>query len=235
MKICWGILLAISFITAHDPNKENIQWTQHYRLGSVYSKTPTSGIAGYARLKRTTENTFNDIRLFTHIFLKDSEVKIRNKSSRRFLSLNELYSFNTLMYEKNTIIDVDLRYHYNQGLGYILRSTDKGNITMETGFAFDNSDYLNTQQKTTYIRGATSIDQDIINLSLKFEIDYYYQVNENIDKVDLSRFQILAESQWNLKKRIGIITGFTCDIHDNEPNYSFFLTISFSDPIGWRI
>tara|TARA_B100001115_G_C15460291_1_gene216825 strand:- start:99 stop:518 length:420 start_codon:yes stop_codon:yes gene_type:complete len=139
------------------------------------------------------------------------------------------------MYEKNTIIDVDLRYHYNQGLGYILRSTDKGNITMETGFAFDNSDYLNTQQKTTYIRGATSIDQDIINLSLKFEIDYYYQVNENIDKVDLSRFQILAESQWNLKKRIGIITGFTCDIHDNEPNYSFFLTISFSDPIGWRI
>jgi len=133
------------------------------------------------------------------------------------------------------IIDVDLRYHYNQGLGYILRSTDKGNITMETGFAFDNSDYLNTQQKTTYIRGATSIDQDIINLSLKFEIDYYYQVNENIDKVDLSRFQILAESQWNLKKRIGIITGFTCDIHDNEPNYSFFLTISFSDPIGWRI
>ena len=235
MKICWGILLAISFITAHDPNKENIQWTQHYRLGSVYSKTPTSGIAGYARLKRTTENTFNDIRLFTHIFLKDSEVKIRNKSSRRFLSLNELYSFNTLMYEKNTIIDVDLRYHYNQGLGYILRSTDKGNITMETGFAFDNSDYLNTQQKTTYIRGATSIDQDIINLSLKFEIDYYYQVNENIDKVDLSRFQILAESQRNLKKRIGIITGFTCDIHDNEPNYSFFLTISFSDPIGWRI
>ena len=235
MKICWGILLAISFITAHDPNKENIQWTQHYRLGSVYSKTSTSGIAGYARLKRTTENTFNDIRLFTHIFLKDSEVKIRNKSSRRFLSLNELYSFNTLMYEKNTIIDVDLRYHYNQGLGYILRNTDKGNITMETGFAFDNSDYLNTQQKTTYIRGATSIDQDIINLSLKFEIDYYYQVNENIDKVDLSRFQILAESQWNLKKRIGIITGFTCDIHDNEPNYSFFLTISFSDPIGWRI
>ena len=106
---------------------------------------------------------------------------------------------------------------------------------METGFAFDNSDYLNTQQKTTYIRGETSIDQDIINLSLKFEIDYYYQVIENIDKVDLSRFQILAESQWNLKKRIGIITGFTCDIHDNEPNYSFFLTISFSDPINWKI
>ena len=139
------------------------------------------------------------------------------------------------MYEKNTIIDVDLRYHYNQGLGCILKSTDKGNITMKTGFAFDNSDYLNTQQKTTYIRGATSIDQDIINLSLKFEIDYYYQVNENIDKVDLSRFQILAESQWNLKKRIGIITCFTCDIHDNEPNYSFFLTISFSDPINWKI
>ena len=235
MKICWAILLAISFITAHDPNKENIQWTQYYRIGSVYSKTPTNGIAGYARLKRTTENSFNDIRLYTHVFQKDSEIKIRNKSSRRFLSLNQLYSFNTLMYEKNTIIDVDLRYHYNQGLGYILKSTDKGNITMETGFAFDNSDYLNTQQKTTYIRGATSIDQDIINLSLKFEIDYYYQVNESIDKADLSRFQILAESQWNIKKRIGIITGFTCDAHNKEPSYSFFLTISFCDPINWKI
>ena len=100
--------------------------------------------------------------------------------------------------EKNTIIDIDLRYHYNQGLGYILKSTDKGNITIETGIAFDNSDYLNTEQKTTYIRGATSIDQNIINLSLKFEIDYYYQVNESLDKTDLSRFQILAESQWNL-------------------------------------
>ena len=212
MKICWAILLAISFITAHDPNKENIQWTQYYRIGSVYSKTPTNGIAGYARLKRTTENSFNDIRLYTHVFQKDSEIKIRNKSSRRFLSLNQLYSFNTLMYEKNTIIDVDLRYHYNQGLGYILKSTDKGNITMETGFAFDNSDYQITQQKTTYIRGATSID-----------------------KADLSRFQILAESQWNLNKRIGIITGFTCDAYNKEPSYTFFLTISFCDPINWKI
>ena len=139
------------------------------------------------------------------------------------------------MYEKNTIIDIDLRYHYNQGLGYILKSTDKGNITIETGIAFDNSDYLNTEQKTTYIRGAISIDQDIINLSLKFEIDYFYQVNESLDKTDLSRFQILAESQWNLKKRIGIVTGFTYDIHDNDPNSSFFLTISFSDPINWKI
>ena len=88
MKICWAILLAIFFITAHDPNKENIQWTQYYRIGSVYSKTPINGTAGYARLKRTTENSFNDIRLFTHIFQKDSEIKIRNKSSRRFLSFN---------------------------------------------------------------------------------------------------------------------------------------------------
>ena len=88
MKICWAIILAISFITAHDPNKENIQWTQYYRLGSVYSKTLTNGI---------------------------------------------------------------------------------------------------------------------------------------------------AESQWNFKKRIEIITGFTCDAYNKEPSYSFFLTISFCDPINWKI
>mgnify|MGYP001199356754 CR=1 FL=1 len=172
--------------------------------------------------------------MFNYIFQKDSETKIRNKSSKRFLSFNQLYSFNTLVYEKNTI-DIDLWYHYNQGLGYILKSTDKGNITIEIDIAFDNSDYLNTEQKTTYIRGVTSVDQDIISLSLKFEIDYHYQMNESLDKTDLSRFQILAESQWNLKKRIGIVTGFTCDIHDNDPNSSFFLTIAFSDPINWKI
>tara|TARA_Y100000590_G_C15618152_1_gene976551 strand:+ start:633 stop:1340 length:708 start_codon:yes stop_codon:yes gene_type:complete len=235
MKIYWVILPVISFVLAHDSDKENIQWVSYYRLGTVYSKAPTYGVAGYARLKRTTRNTFNDLRLFTHIFEKDSEIRIRNKSSRRFLSLNQFYSFNTLIYERNTIIDVNLRYHYNQGIGYIIKNTDKGNITLETGIAFDNSDYLNTEQKTTYLRGASSIDQEISNLSLKFEIDYYYQVSKIIDGTNLSRFQILTEARWNLKKKIGIITGFTCDIHDNNPDPSFFLTIAFSDPINWKI
>ena len=61
MTICWAILLAISFITAHNANKEDIQWTQYYRLGSVYSKILTNDIAGYARLERTTENSFDGI------------------------------------------------------------------------------------------------------------------------------------------------------------------------------
>ena len=235
MKIYWVYLLTSSLIIAHNSVKDKIQWMHYYRIGTVYASKPTTGIAGYARLKRTTPNTFNDFRLFTHFFEKDSEIRIRNKSSRRFLSLNQFYSFNTLIYEKNTIINVNLRYHYNQGIGYILKNTNTGNITLETGIAFDNSDYLNTEQKTTYIRNASSIDQNFLNLSLKFELDYYYQVSTLSHETNLSRFQILTELKWDLKKKFDITSGFTCDIQNRKPDPSFFFTISFSDPLRWKI
>ena len=45
----------------------------------------------------------------------------------------------------------------------------------------------------------------------------------------------LADTQWNFKKNIGIITGFTYDINDNQPEPSLFLTVSFSDPLKREI
>ena len=233
MKTYWRLIFLTSILLAHDPDKENLKWRHYYRLGTVYSQMPKIGAAGYARLKRTTKNTFKDIRFFGHVFENDTEIRIRQKSSRRFLSLKQFYSFNTLIYEKNTIINVDLRYHYNQGLGYIIKNNNSGNTTLEMGVAFDNSDYLNTEQKTTYARAGCSTDHALNFLSAKFEIDYFYQLSEVINSKNLSRFQILTEAKWDLNGKVGLIAGFTCDIQNKNPDPSFFLTISFNEVLNW--
>ena len=201
----------------------------------MFSASSDAGISGYGRLKRTTKYTFKDIRFFGHFFNKDTEIRIRQKSSRRFLTFESIYSFNTLLYEKNTILNVNLRYHYNQGLGWFIQRSKSGNMTLEAGVAFDNSDYLNNQQKTTYGRGGLSFDRTMRSLSTKFEIDYYYQISQIVDSSSLSRIQILNELQWAVNSRFGLMGGFTWDIQEGDSDPSIFLTISFIDPLNWSL
>ena len=233
MRNIFPIFLTTVSIFAHDPDNELLKWKQYYRVGTVYSATSNTGVTGYSRLKRTTKYTFRDVRFFGHFFNKDTEIRIRQKSSRRFLTFNSIYSFNTLLYERNTILNVDLRYHYNQGLGWFIQKSESGNLTLETGVAFDNSDYLNTQQKTTYARGGFSFDRTMKSLSTKFEIDYYYQISDIIGSSSLSRTQVLNELQWNINNKLGLMMGFTWDIQQKKSDPSMFLTISFYDLIDW--
>ena len=226
-------MFIISFISAHNPDQETIEWKQYFRIGTVYSEDSNIGYAGYGRLKRSTEYTFKDIRFFGHFFNKDTEIRIRQKSSRRFLTFDNIYSFNTLTFEKNTILNVDLRYHYNQGIGLFLQKGNAGNTTLEMGLAFDNSDYLNTEQKTAYIRSGCSLDRTINQISTKLEIDYFYQISEIVDSASLSRYQILGEWRWSLNINVGFITGFTWDIQNTESNPSVFFTISYLRLIDW--
>ena len=229
------IFLIVSCALSHDPNKEQLEWKQYYRIGSVFSASSNAGVSGYGRLKRTTKYTFRDIRFFGHFFNKDTEIRIRQKSSRQFLTFDSIYSFNTLLYEKNTILNVNLRYHYNQGVGWFMQRSKSGNMTLETGVAFDNSDYLNNQQKTTYGRGGLSFDRTMKSLSTKFEIDYYYQISEIVASSSLSRIQVLSELQWAVNSRIGLMGGFTWDIQEEDSDPSIFLTISFIDPLNWSL
>tara|TARA_B100000519_G_scaffold10089_1_gene7903 strand:- start:95 stop:802 length:708 start_codon:yes stop_codon:yes gene_type:complete len=229
------IFLIVSCALPHDLSKEQLEWKQYYRIGSVFSASSDAGISGYGRLKRTTKYTFRDIRFFGHFFNKDTEIRIRQKSSRRFLTFESIYSFNTLLYEKNTILNVNLRYHYNQGLGWFIQRSKSGNMTLEAGVAFDNSDYLNNQQKTTYGRGGLSFDRTMRSLSTKFEIDYYYQISQIVDSSSLSRIQILSELQWAVNSRFGLMGGFTWDIQKGDSDPSIFLTISLSDPLNWSL
>ena len=224
----------LGVVFPHDPDKDNLDWRQYYRLGSVYSESSDIGYSGYARLKRTTAFSFRDIRFFGHFFKEDSEIRLRHKYSRRFLSIDDIYSYSTLIYEKNTILNVDLRYHLNQGLGYFLRKSNSGNMTLEAGVAFDNSDYLNNEQKTTYLRGGCSMDHKASSLSTKFEVDYFYQLSEVEKGSSLSRFQILGEFHWLLSKGLGIISGLTWDIQGKDSSPAVFITLSLMRPIEWK-
>lgn len=219
----------------HDSAKDNLKWKQYYRMGVVSSENSQIGNASYFRLKRTTKASFKDIRIFSHLFKNNTELKLRYKSSQRFLSIRSLYSFNTLYYEKNSILGVNLRYHLNQGLGIIINESNFGNTTIEAGAAFDNSDYLNTEQKTTYARSAISFDRKFQYLSTKVELDYLYQINEVRGSASLSRLELLNEYEWSFSKHLGLIAGFTRTIQNNNSPPSYFITISYKDPLNWDI
>ena len=224
-----------SLAIGHDSTKDNLKWKQYFRMGTVSSENSQLGIAGYLRLKRTTEITFKDIRIFSHLYKSNTESKLRYKSSQRFLSFRSLYSFNTLYYEKNSILGINLRYHLNQGLGLIVNENTFGNATIEAGAAFDNSDYLNTEQKTTYARTAISFDRKFKIISTKVEIDYFYQISEIYDNTNLSRLELLNECEWSFSKHLGLIAGFTWTIQNNNKPPSYFITISYKDPLSWTI
>ena len=238
MMRCLTSILCFTILFAHDPEAKLPDWKQYYRLGAVNVGTEYLGLASYGRLKRTTESTFRDLRFFGHFFKEDQEIRVRQKTSRRFLSFNRYYTYNTLVYEKNTFINVDLRYHYNQGLGWFIRRSEVGNMTGEFGIAFDNSDYLNTTQKTNYVRTGFTADQTMGKLETKLELDYFYQLSERVAGTDLSRFQLVGEIQYSIKKGLSILCGITQDFHRGESfNFntaSVFLTLAMKRPLNWN-
>ena len=65
-------IVTTSFSYSHDLNKENLDWRQYYRLGSVYSESSDIGHSWYGRLKRTTSFTFRDVLFFGHRFIHGS-------------------------------------------------------------------------------------------------------------------------------------------------------------------
>ena len=69
MKQCLLLfIITISFSYSHDLDKENLDWRQYYRLGSVYSESSDIGHSWYGRLKRTTSFTFRDVRFFGNFY-----------------------------------------------------------------------------------------------------------------------------------------------------------------------
>ncbi len=231
--------ICFSFLYAHDPLAIKPKWTYYTRLGVVEARLESRGIATYGRLKRITGHLFRDIRFYGHFFKKDADFRIRQKTSRRVLKIPQLYSYNTLIYQRNTLVDVNLRYHYNQGLGWLIQKSEKGNMTIEAGIAFDNSNYLNTLQKTSYLKTGFTWDKDLPKFSTKLEMDYYHQFSEIIDYTELTRFQFVGEIQWHLKNNISFISGFTHEypIHQsfNFETASLFITLAINNLLPWKI
>ena len=196
------------------------------------------GFSNYARLKRTTQTNFNDIRFFGNFFVNNKNLIIRQKSSRKLLSLDKFYSFNTLLLEKNTLKDVHIRYHSNQGFGLFIKELDIIDLNIELGIAFDNSDYLNTQKKTSYFKTGSFMDLKLYSTTLKFELEYFKQVIVEFENYDLSRVNFLGEFIIPLRKDLSLVLGainqsYIENIFKNENNL-IFANISFSNHLGWK-
>ena len=227
-----AVFLTLSFLLAHNPESENIKWKDYARLGGVNNGTiGQTGITTYYRIKRVTDNTFRDFRFFGHFFDLSSDLRIRTKSSNKYDFNSNLYHFTTYVYHKS---GENLRYHFNQGMGTIFNNASNGNKTFEIGWAYDKSDYLESDEKTTYLKGAGTLDKDWDKLQTKLEVEYFHQISEQLE-FDLSRFQTILELQYHPNKKWGITLGIVKENYtqSGENNISedptnIFLSISRS-------
>tara|TARA_Y100000748_G_scaffold301140_1_gene300862 strand:- start:2386 stop:3096 length:711 start_codon:yes stop_codon:yes gene_type:complete len=227
-----AVFFTLSFLLAHNPEKENIKWKDYARLGGVNNTTINqTGIATYYRIKRITDNTFRDFRFFGHFFDLSSDLRIRTKSSNKYDFNPNLYHFTTYVYHKS---GENLRYHFNQGMGAIFNNASNGNKTFEIGWAYDKSDYLESDEKTTYIKGAGTLDKDWDKIQTKLEVEYFHQISEQLE-FDLSRFQTILELQYHPNKKWGFTIGIVKENYSqsgenniSEDPTNIFLSISRS-------
>jgi len=226
------------FLFSHEPIKSKPNWKNYYRLGAVNNNS-SFGFSSYNRLKRTTNDTYNDFRFFGNFFKKNTILILRQKSSRMIFSFKNFYSFNTVKLEKNTFNDVNIRYQSNQGLGYLIKDYKRINLNIELGITFDNSDYLNSQQKRSYLKTGNTIDLNLKKMKFKFEIDYFKQINKDTSNYDFSRIDLLLEASIPIKKNINLIFGIlnqtnSQNIYSFENNL-FFINLSNSKNLNWKL
>ena len=236
MKKALYYYLLVSCAYGHDPEAESVEWKQYYRIGIVQSNLFNSGLKSFGRLKRTTLKTFKDLRLYIHNYDKETEIRTRYKSSRRFMKYDDIYFFNTIVYEKNTIANGNLRYFYNQGIGYFILNKNNYNLTYELGPAFDNSDYLNSQIRTSFLKNSFSFDVFLRNIKGSLEVDHFNQISEEINKESLSRLQMLGEFQLSINSLFNIIIASFQEYQNKKIIHnSISIAFSIAKPINWNL
>jgi len=236
MKFLNLFFFLFGLLYAHNPKNDTLNWAFYTRAGAVNTKS-NYGLASYLRLKRTTNYNFRDVRFYTNIFGSNQDIRLRHKSSKISFNLPWFYHFNTVAYQKNSLIDINLRYHYNQGFGYLLKRNNK-NITIELGIAYDVSDYLENTLKTSYAKSALTYDQNFKKLKTKLEIEKFFQISDEIDSTNLSRYQLMFELNWNFYKRVSIISGIyqevsTNNLYTKNNILISYLTLAFKSPLKW--
>ena len=151
--------LSVLFIAAitttvigQDAIADSAKW-KHYVRGGTVQVINDNGLSGYYRINRSSRYTFGDLRLYLYGLRNNSYVFIRYKSSSKYRRWPRFYRFSTIAYQKNTQAGVALRYHFNQGLGLFLLPYTQGHLITEIAHAYDMSDYLNDNRRTSYARG----------------------------------------------------------------------------------
>ena len=206
---------------------------KHYVRGGGVQVPNDKGLSGYYRINRSSKYSFGDLRLYVYGLKDDSYVFIRYKSSSKYRRWPRFYRFSTIAYQKNTQAGVALRYHFNQGLGLFLIPYTKGHIISEIAHAYDMSDYLNDNRRTSYARGGLYWDHDTKWFSTKLEVEYFHQISEEVDE-NLSRTQAMAEII------MPITMGFSAIIiYEIESYRNRVITVpldqgSVSFSVGWK-
>ena len=233
---CSFSILFIAVITTvgigQDARTDSAKW-KHYVRGGGVRVINDNGLSGYYRINRSSRYTFGDLRLYLYGLQNNSYVFIRYKSSSKYRKWPRFYRFSTIAYQKNTQAGVALRYHFNQGLGLFVLPYRKGHIITEIAHAYDMSDYLNDNRRTSYARGGLYWDHDTKWVNTKLEVEYFHQISEEVDE-NLSRTQAMAEII------MPITMGFSAIIiYEIESYRNRVITVpldqgSVSFSVGWK-
>lgn len=182
------VIVLVSILYAQT---NSTKWKQYSRIGSV-SVDSTSGVFGFFRLNRKTDVTYKDLRLFAYGIQNQSFLYLRYKSSNKYGIDSKFYRYTITSIRKNTRVDMNFQYHYNQGFGYFANQYKNGLINIEIGHGFDMSDYLNATRKTSYIKSGIFWDHNETWFSSKFEFEHFQQISEVVQS-NLSRNQYIFE------------------------------------------
>jgi len=208
-------LFALSYLFAHNPEDKNIVWNNFIRLGVVHNaEINRNGLSSLYRIKRINDNTFRDLRIYAHFFESVSDIRIRSKSSNKYDFNSNLYHFTTYVYHKS---GENLRYHFNQGIGALIKNEKEGNITSEIGWAYDKSDFIESDEKTTYLKSAITIDRNFSNFKTKAELEYYHQISE-VFLFNLSRFETILEFQFLINENWSTVFGIDREVYTESSN-----------------
>lgn len=215
-------------VLAEKAKVDSANWKQYIR-GGLVQVSKDNGFSGYYRINRTSDYSFGDLRLYYYNLNNNSYLFIRFKNSSKYRRYARLYRFSTIAYQKNKKAGVALRYHFNQGLGYFLLPYKNSHIITELAHAYDMSDYLNDNRKTSYARGGIYWDYNTKYFSSKLEIEYFHQISEVVED-NLSRTQIMSEIIIPLKNNISASVVYETENYKQLNNNANSISLS----IGWR-
>ncbi len=232
MKLNKMILLAtcFSFTFSHDID-DSSDWKQYFRGSYIQDENNDSGLGIYYRLNKNSKYTFRDIRAYLH-FIKNYEYKkIRYKSSNKFIDFERFYNYSTISIDQNSKIGVNVRYHGNQGVGFFIKESNNSHINAEIALSYDISDYLNDSRKTSYFKSGIYYDKIFKNNEVKIEVEYYAQITDLIDNIDLSRLELLFESYFEINENLNLMIGYELENFestDNDFNSSVFISMEYN-------
>ena len=233
---CSSSLLFIATINivvmGQDASTDSAKW-KHYVRGGGVQVTNDNGLSGYYRLNRSSNYSFGDLRLYLYGLQDNSYVFIRYKSSSKYRKWPRFYRFSTIAYQKNTKAGVALRYHFNQGLGLFVLPYSKGHIITEIAHAYDMSDYLNDNRRTSYARGGLYWDHDTKLFNTKLEVDYFHQISEEVED-NLSRTQAMAEVIFPITIGISAIIIYEIESYRDLDIAVAINKGSLSFSLGWK-